>query len=159
MKRYAYVILSGVVLISCKGHYISDFSMGKLDLPAVDRMISKSIVIKQDTPARKDFYYESDYLIKEEGITTQILKDSAGRIVGILQRRDSIRIFVSEYYPNGQEKGDVPLNSGGKISGVATYYYANGKVRIVGRLQDGIHVGEWKYYNEDGSLSRTSPSP
>jgi antitoxin component YwqK of YwqJK toxin-antitoxin module len=149
MNRRVFLMILGVILISCGRNLTSDFKMGKLDATAVENMISKSIVVDRDTASGK-----TDYLNKVNSITTRIIKNNLGQIIAIIQRRNGIIIFGSEYYPNGQEMGDVPHTVDGKITGDATYYYENGKIRCMGRLLDGVGVGEWKYYDEEGTLVR-----
>jgi antitoxin component YwqK of YwqJK toxin-antitoxin module len=38
------------------------------------------------------------------------------------------------------------------MTGEATYYYEDGKLRSKGRLQDGVQVGEWKDYDKQGNV-------
>jgi antitoxin component YwqK of YwqJK toxin-antitoxin module len=147
MNRRVFLVILGVILISCSRSITSDFKMGKLDAVAVENMISKSIVVRRDTASGKTYY-----LNKANGVTTGIIKNNLGQIIGIIQRRNDVVIFASEYYPNGQEMGDVPRTADGKITGEGTYYYEDGKLRCSGRLQDGAKVGEWKYYDERGNL-------
>lgn len=40
-------------------------------------------------------------------------------------------------------------------SGIGMRYYENGQLQEIGRLEKMEQVGEWKYYNEDGTLKRT----
>lgn len=126
--------------------------MGRLDIAAVKTVLDESVLMKLDTPARHDFYFVGEYLNKDDSLITTILRDSLGNIVGLNQRSKGATIFASEYYANGQEKGDVPFTRDGKLTGKAVYYYENGKIRSSGRLANGIRVGEWKEYDEDGNL-------
>ena len=41
------------------------------------------------------------------------------------------------------------------IHGDFISYYKNGEISIEGELDMGKYVGEWKYYDDDGSLNKT----
>ena len=147
MIRLACAMVFGGLLTSCSRNPKSDFKVGKLDTTAVKAMIGKSIVNSVDTISGKTYYVN-----KADGLATKIIRNKTGQIVAMAQSRKGVKIFISEYYPNGQQMGDIPLTTDGKMTGVATFYYANGKVRCTGRLQDGVSVGEWRYYDGDGNL-------
>lgn len=140
------MILSSLI-VCCKSNPNSDFRFGRLDTVAVKNVIRKSVEKDKDTISGRTYYW-----CKADGIYTKILRNKAGQIIAIVQNRNHVKLFVCEYYPNGQQMGDVPLTTDGKITGEATFYYATGKVRCTGRLRDGVSVGEWKYYDGDGNL-------
>lgn len=82
-----------------------------------------------------------------------------------------------EYHPNGNIKMEGNLNDDGQRQGLwiayyengtkwsESYYvdgirdghslsfYPNGRIRYVGEYKNDVKVGEWKFYNEDGSLA------
>ena len=43
----------------------------------------------------------------------------------------------------------------GRIHGDFVSYYRNGEVSIKGKLNNGRYIGEWKYFDDDGSLNKT----
>jgi antitoxin component YwqK of YwqJK toxin-antitoxin module len=129
----AALILPFALFISCKSNPTSDFKIGKLDKIAVQNMIIKSTLLSSNSVTGI-----TEYLNTNDSVATRIITNDQGQITAILQRRKGIRLFVSEYYPNGQEMGDVPLTADGKMTGEATYYYEDGKLKRTGRLDDGI---------------------
>jgi antitoxin component YwqK of YwqJK toxin-antitoxin module len=147
MMRLVYITILSSLIVSCGSNPTCDFRFGRLDTLAVQKVIRKSVVKDKDTISGKTYYWS-----KADGIYTKILRNKTGQIIAIVQNRNHVKLFVCEYYPNGQQMGDVPLTRDGKITGEATFYYATGKLRCTGRLRDGISVGEWKYYDGDGNL-------
>jgi hypothetical protein len=152
MKMLNYSIPFILLLLSCRHYQPSRLKMGKLDTAGVNAIIREGVVLKMDTPARKDFYYVSDYKDTIDGSLTRILRDSLKNVVGINQTRNGTKIFVAEYFTNGQQRGDIPINEEGNMTGMATYYYENGHIKSTGRLEDGIKVGKWENYDETGNL-------
>lgn len=57
----------------------------------------------------------------------------------------------TEFYNNGTTKSII-LNKSGVKSGLARFYYENGKLSEEGELRGETKLGIWKYYNSDGSL-------
>ncbi len=111
-----------------------------------------------DTIRRHDFYYAEHYESEAERKLTQILKDSAGNVVGINQTKNGIRVLVAEYYSNGQIKGKLTIDALGKYTGPAVYYYEDGRIRCSGDLKNGASVGEWKYYDKNGKPTKQDNS-
>lgn len=158
MKLLNYSISLTLLLLSCRHYEPSKLKMGKLDTASIHSILRESVIIHIDTPARKDFYYISDYRDTIDASVTKILMDSLKNVVGINQTRNGIKIFGAEYYTNGQEKGDIPFNEDGEMTGVATYYYDNGNIKSTGRLEDGIEVGKWKNYDQKGNPEENTSS-
>ena len=79
---------------------------------------------------------------------------------------DSI-IWKTSTYKKGKKTGEtgyyipegtleyVGNEKNGKIDGDFISYYRNGEISIEGELDMGKYVGEWKYYDDDGSLNKT----
>ena len=61
---------------------------------------------------------------------------------------------TSYYIPEGTLQY-VGSEKDGKIDGDFTSYYRNGVVSIKGKLDNGLYIGEWLYYDDDGSLNKT----
>ena len=61
---------------------------------------------------------------------------------------------TSYYIPEGTIEY-VGSEKDGKIHGDFTSYYRNGVVSIKGKLDNGLYIGEWLYYDDDGSLNKT----
>ena len=58
------------------------------------------------------------------------------------------------YIPEGTLEY-VGSEKNGRIDGDFISYYRNGEISIEGELDMGKFVGEWKYYDDDGSLNKT----
>jgi antitoxin component YwqK of YwqJK toxin-antitoxin module len=80
-----------------------------------------------------------------------------------------------KWYENGQKESEIPYNNdkmdgvwhhwhnngkkkwettyrNGRTKGYLIEWYKNGNKKYEGRLKDVFRVGEWTYYNEDGTV-------
>tara|TARA_B100000035_G_C20840917_1_gene483025 strand:+ start:29 stop:472 length:444 start_codon:yes stop_codon:yes gene_type:complete len=64
-------------------------------------------------------------------------------------------IKESSYYLPGGELEYIGESKNGFIHGDFISYYPNGNVSIEGEVDRGKYIGEWKYYDDDGSLNKT----
>ena len=62
---------------------------------------------------------------------------------------------TSYYIPDGTLEY-IGNEKNGKIDGDFISYYKNGEISIKGKLDMGKYIGEWNYYDDDGSLNKTS---
>ena len=63
---------------------------------------------------------------------------------------------ISYYLFEGQGQVEYIGNSkNGHIHGDFISYYTNGQVSIKGKLSKGYYIGEWNYWDDDGSLNKT----
>lgn len=154
MKYRQALAVATLVLSACAGRQQSDIEIIKLDSGLVQDIMATSDKPMVDTPRRKDFYYIEHYLNKSDSTVSRILKDSLGHIVGINQTRKGIRLFVAEYYPNGQIKGKLTIDGKGNFNVPVTYYYQDGRIRSVGNFGDMVPVGIWKDYDSNGYLTQ-----
>ncbi|HEY4334520.1 MAG TPA: hypothetical protein VGM89_01445 [Puia sp.] len=151
MNRCFFLLIVGIAAMSC--HKAGpDFKFGKLDTNMLNKVISRSELIDR-TVLRPD--HLRIYLNRSNGIKTYITRNDSGWIEMIEQTRKEISLFESEYYSNGQQTGDFPRGSNGMLTGPATYYYRDGKISCTGKWKDWGQVGEWKYYDENGKLTKT----
>lgn len=138
------------MLVACGQPKRSKIEINKIDSIRLKHLWESSDKPTIDTLRRPDFYVSENYITKTDSTITVILKDSIGHIVAMRQARRGINIFVAEYYHNGQLKGKVTLTDSGAITGPATYYYEDGRVRSEGELRDGSRIGIWKEYDKEG---------
>ena len=61
---------------------------------------------------------------------------------------------TSYYIPEGTVEY-VGSEKDGRIHGDFISYYRNGEVSIKGKLNNGLYIGKWFYYDDDGSLNKT----
>ena len=139
-----------IILTACGQPERSKIEINKIDSIRLKRVWESSDKPTIDTLRRSDFYISENYIGKADGTMTVIFKDSIGHIVAIRQTRKGIEIFGAEYYPTGQLKGKVTLTDSGAITGPATYYYEDGRIRSEGELRDGSRIGTWKEYDREG---------
>lgn len=80
------------------------------------------------------------------------------------------REFLAEdkHHPNGSYTGFFPDSTvafritfrfdgtESYLSGGKAIYYRNGQLREHGQFYSGVQFGEWNYYNEDGTLQRST---
>jgi MORN repeat variant len=145
------LIIIVILLISCNANIKSKIVVRKLNTDSIQRVLRSYVLSNVDTPARSDFYYVYHFTNNTDGTLINILKDSLYNIEGINKSKNGIVIFISEYFPNGQIKGDIPLGSNGEPEGLATYYYEDGRIRSIGRWKGYKEVGEWRRYDKAGN--------
>jgi hypothetical protein len=139
-----------ILFVACGSPNRSNIEILKIDSVQLKHVWEADHSPTIDTLRRPDFYTKERYINKNDSIVTVLLKDSIGYIVGMRQTKSGINIFVCEYYPNGQAKGKIPLTDSGISDGLTTYYYEDGRISAQGNLKDGIRVGTWKEYDNQG---------
>ncbi len=79
-----------------------------------------------------------------------------------LQKLDEIDKFiitklndnaVKKLYENGVIESITEVDAMQIPNGVFTAYWENGNVKIKGKYRDGIAIGAWKYYSDEGKLT------
>ena len=151
MNRSLTLLIAGIAAISCHKPG-PDFKFGKLDTNLLNKVIGKSELIDR-TVLRPD--HIRLFLDRSTGIKTFVTKNDSGWIEAIEQMRNGISLFESQYYSNGQQTGDCPREKDGMLTGPAVYYYRDGKISCTGTWEKWGQVGEWKYYDENGKLTKT----
>ena len=97
-----------------------------------------------------DFYTSEYNVSKKEGTLTNVMTDSMGHITQIIVVKNKRRILFKEYYMNGQAKSNLFLDSNGRFTGLAKYYYENGRIHKEGSYKEGLFSGTWNNYDEEG---------
>jgi MORN repeat protein len=82
----------------------------------------------------------------------RIISKSNRGVSSIIKKKNDVRIFVGEYYPNGQLKGKISLNEKGEMDGKVTYYYEDGRIKSSGQFASGKKTGPWEKFDEQGYL-------
>ena len=57
------------------------------------------------------------------------------------------------WYPNGRKSIEQNWKDD-KPDGLLKEWYGNGQIKKEGRFRDGKNIGEWIYFNKDGSIDR-----
>jgi len=102
-----------------------------------------------------EFVTSEYYVNKIDSSVCQVMKDSSSRVRQIIIAKKNQRIFTAEYYPNGQLKASLPLDSLGKYDGTGKYYFDDGCIKSQGVFRHGLYSGRWKTYNNRGELIST----
>jgi antitoxin component YwqK of YwqJK toxin-antitoxin module len=97
-------------------------------------------------------YYNNQQL----DIVCQVMRDSSDSIRQIIMTKKGQRIFVAEYYANGQLIAKLPLDSFGQYHGPSKYYYQNGFIESEGGYEHGLKKGAWENYSSKGKSTGTS---
>ncbi|CAN5157344.1 hypothetical protein BH11BAC5_BH11BAC5_18770 [soil metagenome] len=92
------------------------------------------------------------YINSKEAITCQVMKDLSDSIRQIIVTKNNKRIFIAEYYGNGQLTAKLPLDTFGQYHGPATWFYENGYKESDGEYVHGFKKGEWENYNQQGEF-------
>lgn len=58
------------------------------------------------------------------------------------------------YYPTNGAIEYIGFRKKGKINGEFNSFYENGEKSIEGNVDMGIFIGEWRYYDDDGTLNK-----
>lgn len=69
-------------------------------------------------------------------------------------KRGKLTKELGYYIPSGELEYEGQRKDW-EIHGDFVSYYKNGKVSIEGKLNMGKYIGEWNYYDDDGSLNKT----
>lgn len=70
-----------------------------------------------------------------------------------LESNDPYSGIVYNTYLNGKREYEGKYING-RPNGSLIYWYQSGNKMRHGELKDGIPIGRWNYYNEDGSLNK-----
>jgi hypothetical protein len=152
-----WVLIMGmlVFVISCRNKMEGPVEVIRIDPSFIDSIRKESDTSYTRSIGAGEFYTAEQLLDREDSTITKILRDTAGRVTGMVQYRKGIRTFIGEYYINGQLKGKIPLDDKGQVHGEARYYYEDGRVRSEGAFQHGLYAGTWKLYDARGKLGST----
>jgi antitoxin component YwqK of YwqJK toxin-antitoxin module len=102
---------------------------------------------------RTDDFSKAVYFIKrKDSIVYQIMYNKDSSITQILGARKGIKILEQNFYNNGQLIATLQFDTIGKKTGVGIYYYQNAVIQRIGNFKDGFAVGNWKEFDEKGSL-------
>ena len=157
--KYIFIFLP-LFILSCKQNNISGDNQNKLSNIEIIKFDYN--IIKKLNTASDSIYYDTSshyqgskailYFQNEKNEMTKIFNDSLGNVIGMLNYRNDSLIKVGEYYSNGQIMGKLIYSKPGIIHGLIKYYYKDGRIRSIGKYNNGLKSGEWKNYNKSGQL-------
>jgi hypothetical protein len=131
----------------------SPIEVVKIDTAVVAEIVSHYDSTFTEIRPHSDWRYIEHYVTGASSENV-IARDSQKKIVAIMRRRNGRNYFVEEYYPSGQSRGKVTLNSDGDLEGPVKYYYEDGRVSCTGRYGRALSpVGEWRRYDSHGRLT------
>lgn len=158
MTNVAGLFLIAIIFFSCSSGKPDNKSQIKKD----ERLKDLKINLKKDQVVADYIttYYDSvsvkeynSFLIVKYRLGQQenfISFDSLRHVYAIHRLENGKTIFLREYYPNGQAKGEITFLNG-NISGVAIYYREDGTISSVAEhgLEDG-KLSVIREYDEKG---------
>lgn len=97
------------------------------------------------------WYIEHYYTITDSS-ETKIMYDSNKLIQSITRLKNNIPFYTAAYYTNGQLRSSVITSATAIDSVEVKHYFEDGRISADGFLDNGVHVGEWKYYDTAGYL-------
>jgi len=150
-----FLFLSTFIFLNACRHKAVSHSKIIVDLKMLDsiRQHSDSTYVK---PYRGSDFVTAEYFIsKNDSTITQLMKDSAGTIRQLIIEKRKHRIYVAQFYPNGQQVYKTNLDAYGQFDGAAEEFYPNGYLKRSGIYKHGFHSGKWKNYDEQGNYIST----
>lgn len=104
---------------------------------------------------RTDFVTAEYFISKKDSTITQVMKDSAKHIRQVVIEKNKRRIYIAEFYSNGQLMFKNELDDYGQFNGESKEFYETGILKRAGVYKSGFHIGKWKNYNEEGNYVST----
>ena len=154
MKRILVFLLITAGIFSCKEQKkVPAYKLKKVDQAFVDSIIKNSDTTYSKPYKRPDFVTAEYYISKKDSADAQIMRDSAKQIRQVLVSKKGVRTYYALYYSNGQLQADLKFDNYGQFDGPATYYYESGAIKSTGNYKHGLSTGEWKEYDESGTVS------
>jgi hypothetical protein len=153
MKKIFPVIIAAIFFAACSQPGKND----KVAKKTIDEKWLDSVIKKTDTSytrsyKRADFATTAFYLDREDSSVCQLMKDSTGMIRQVIIAKKNTRTFFAQYYANGQQQADLPLDEFGQYHGSAVYYYESGIAESRGAYRHGLKNGEWNNYDSRGNI-------
>ena len=153
--KIIYAILILTVAGNCTSKNKCTAEPIRIDLAWLDSIKKSSDTVYTRKYRNGEFVTSEYYVRKKDSSVCQIMKDSSSRVRQIIIAKKNQRIFTAEYYPNGQLKASLPLDSLGKYDGTGKYYFDDGCIKSQGVFKHGLYSGRWKTYNNKGELITT----
>ncbi len=81
--------------------------------------------------------------------------DGEGRLEMEGDRKNGLRHGIwTSYFPNGRVRSRNDYREG-QLQGLSTVFRENGSMYYTGQHKNDKQVGEWRFYNEQGTLENT----
>ncbi|MBS1742564.1 MAG: hypothetical protein JST81_05960 [Bacteroidetes bacterium] len=157
MKKIFYLVAAIVAMyvMACNSKKASESTHLLIDTKMLDSIKLHSDSMYEKPYMRSDWVTATYFVSRKDSTITQLMKDSFGNIRQVIIERNKVRIYVNQYYPNGQQQYKVKLDAFGQFDGPAEEYYENGNLKRTGTYKSGLHIGEWKNYDESGVYTFT----
>ena len=152
MKRSIMIVLIPLFFSCGSGNKTIPGKLITIDKAFIDSIKNTSDTTYLKRYRNNEFVTAEYYLNRKDHTVSQFMKDSGNNIRQVFIEKGRKKLFGAEYYKNGQLKALLPLDSWGKNSGLAKYYYETGDVRSEGIYKGGFHVGNWKNFDKNGEI-------
>lgn len=158
MRNPANIIFLFIAIVfytACNNHNANTHPKLALDAKMIDSIRQHSDSIYEKPYKRSDWVTAEYFVSKKDSTITQIMKDSFGVVRQIIIEKGKRRVYVTQFYTNGQQQYKVKLDAYGQFDGDAEEYNLNGSLKRTGIYKSGLHIGPWKNYDENGVYSFT----
>lgn len=87
------------------------------------------------------------------GLIEELHENGRLKISGVLDNDGLKKGVWTSYFENGQKNSESNFLKGIN-NGYSMVWYPNGNVRYFGDYKDGKRIGEWVFYEEDGTVAK-----
>ena len=150
MKR-SYFVAVFILLTACNQKKHPSVPLIKFRQAFLDSIINKSDTFYTKPYKRPDFVTADYYRLKDSSLV-QVMRDSTKQVRQVLISRRNTRVYLAQYYANGQLMADLKTDEYGQFDGPAIYYYEDGSVQRKGNYAHGFSTGDWKEYDKNGEM-------
>lgn len=154
MMRKLSAVLSIIVLAACNTNNStrSDIEVVTIDTTIVDEIKNNADTMVVEPLAGGNQWYIEHYYNYTDSIACKIMYDSQKLIQSIVKQKNNTPLYTGTYYPNGQLRSTIITQATSVDSVEVKHYYEDGRISAQGYLNNGVHVGEWKYYDTAGYM-------
>ncbi len=153
LRRYA-IVLCITFLAACNTNSStkSPVEVVTIDTPMLNNIKSSADTMHTTALAGGNQWYIEHYWNNTDSTKTEVMYDSDKLIKSIVKKKRNVPIYTGTYYPNGQLRSTVITDATTIDSIEVKHYYEDGRISAHGYLDNGVHVGEWKYYDTAGYM-------
>ena len=134
-----FYLLPLFLISSCQ----SNSSEGQSDTPEI-QTVSEEVSTEDENQSPE----------QKSGMYTEKYPNGQVKIEGMLNKKsERVGLWIS-YYENGVKWSESYYEKG-LLNGHSVTFFPSGKIRYVGEYINDKKVGDWKFYDESGELSKT----
>lgn len=134
-----FYLLPLFLITSCQ----SNSAEGESDIPEI-QTVSEEVSAETENQSSE----------QKSGMYIEKYPNGQVKMEGMLNKQNERNGLWISYYENGV-KWSESYYEHGLLNGHSVTFFPNGKIRYVGEYINDEKVGEWKFYDEAGELSKT----